>query len=81
MTTVRFKLSAPYRQHAAGETIDIPVHRSWYPHLYGLEGGVVADPPAAVDPPKARPSAKAEKAIAREADTEGAMTAPTEATE
>ena len=81
MTTVRFKLTAPYRHHAAGETIDIPVHRSWYPHLYGLEGSVVADPPAVVETPRVRPGAKAEKAIAHETDTEGATTAPTEATE
>lgn len=43
MTTVRFKLTAPYRHHAAGETIEIPIHRSWYPRLYGLEGEVVAE--------------------------------------
>lgn len=78
MTTVRFKLTAPYRHHAAGETIEIPIHRSWYPHLYGLEGAVVTEPPAPVEAPKSRTAAKGEKSIAREAD---ATTTATETTE
>lgn len=78
MTTVRFKLTAPYRHHAAGETIEIPIHRSWYPHLYGLEGAVVTDAPVPVEAPKSRSAAKGEKPIAREAD---ATTTSTETTE
>ncbi len=87
MTTVRFKLTAPYRHHAAGETIEIPIHRSWYPHLYGLEGAVVTEPPAQpeapvpVEAPKSRTAAKGEKSIAREVDEADATTTATETTE
>ena len=81
MTTVRFKLTAPYRHHAAGETIEIPIHRSWYPRLYGLEGAVVTDAPVPVEAPKSRSAAKGEKSIAREADEADATTTATETTE
>lgn len=87
MTTVRFKLTAPYRHHAAGETIEIPIHRSWHPHLYGLEGAVVTEPPAQPEPPapveapKSRTAAKAEKSVAREVGEADTMTIPTETTE